>query len=54
MFNRLDKLTKRVVDYLGIELIPIEFDDTIEDDSRLTIRPKFMILINGKFQDDYF
>jgi len=54
ILSKIEKLAERVTDYLGVEIVPIEFDDTIEDDSRLTLRPDIKILINAKFEDNYF
>jgi hypothetical protein len=39
MLNKIKPLAERVVEYLGVELIPIEFDSTIQDDSRLVLKP---------------
>lgn len=51
--SKLNKLTNRIVDYLGIEKIPVEFSNTITDDSRLVLKPKIKILVNSKYIDNY-
>jgi hypothetical protein len=53
MLKKIKTLAERVVEYLGIKMIPIEFDDSIKDDSRLILRPLIMVTINGKYQDNY-
>ena len=53
MLNKIKPLIERVAEYLGVEIIPIEFD-YIVDDSRLVLRPEVKIVINCKYQDDYF
>ena len=54
MQKKIELLSQKVSDYFNIEQIPISFDNTILDDSRLNIKPKFSIVINGKFKNDYF
>ena len=54
MQKKIELLSQKVSEYFNIEQIPISFDDTILDDSRLNIKPKFSIVINGKFKNDYF
>ena len=53
MLNKIKPLIERVAEYLGVEIIPIEFDNIV-DDSRLVLRPEVEIVINSKYQDDYF
>ena len=53
MLKKIEGLAERVVEYLGIEMVPTQFDDTIADDSRLITRPTIKIIINGKYRDDY-
>ena len=31
MFNKIKPLAERVVEYLGVEMIPIEFDNIVND-----------------------
>ncbi len=52
--KKIELLSQKVSAYFNIEQIPISFDDTILDDSRLNIKPKFSIVINRKFKNDYF
>lgn len=54
MQKKIELLSQKVSEYFNIEQIPISFDDTILDDSRLNIKPKFSIVINRKFKNDYF
>lgn len=54
MQKKIELLSQKVSAYFNIEQIPISFDDTILDDSRLNIKPKFSIVINRKFKNDYF
>lgn len=53
MLEKIKALAERVAEYLGVEIIPIEFDNIV-DDSRLVLRPEVKIVINSKYQDDYF
>ena len=53
MLEKIKPLVERVAEYLGVEIIPIEFDNIV-DDSRLVLRPEVKIVINSKYQGDYF
>jgi len=53
MLEKIKALAERVAEYLGVEIIPIEFENIV-DDSRLVLRPEVKIVINSKHQDDYF
>lgn len=50
MQKKIELLSQKVSEYFNIEQIPISFDDTILDDSRLNIKPKFSIVTNRKFK----
>ena len=48
MLNKIKPLIERVAEYLGVEIIPIEFENIV-DDSRLVLRPEVKIVINSNF-----
>jgi len=52
--KKLDILISKIVDYLGIEEIPFEFSNEINDDSSLLLKPRIMIVISTKFIDNYY
>lgn len=52
--KKIDELIDRLVDYLGVDKLPIEFSCTIYDDSRLVLKPNPKIVINEKFTDSFF
>lgn len=49
----INKLAKRVADYLGIDVIPIEYSTDMIDDSRLDINGEAKVIINQKYKDNY-
>ena len=51
--HKLIKLSEEVADYLGIDLIPIEYKNIEIDDSRLVLKPIFKIVINIKYKDNF-
>ncbi len=51
---KLHELIYNLINYLGVERIPIEFSNIIKDDSRLVLKPGIKILVNNKFKDNYF
>ena len=51
--DKLDNFISGLVDYLGIEKVPIEFSNVIKDDSRLVLQPKVKILVNNKYNNNY-
>lgn len=51
--DKLIKLSEEVADYLGIDLIPIEYENLEIDDSRLILKPIPKIVINVKYEN-YF
>ena len=52
MLSKLIPLSFEISDYLGIDFIPILFDDTGEEDSRVYFEECF-IAINPKFKNDF-
>lgn len=52
MIKEIKQLMQEVVDYLGLDLIPLEFDE-ISDDSRLITKPHLKLVINSKFENNY-
>jgi hypothetical protein len=48
MLEKIKALAERVAEYLGVEIIPIEFENIV-DDSRLVLRPEVKIFINSNF-----
>src|SRR5690606_30171424 len=53
-FKRLNSLVDRLTEYLGVEKIPFEFSNEINDDSRLLLKPSITILVSNKFIDNYY
>jgi len=51
--DKLIKLSKEVTDYLGIDLIPIEYENLEIDDSRLILKPIPKIVINIKYKNNF-
>jgi hypothetical protein len=51
--EKLIKLSEEVVDYLGIDLIPIEYEKLEIDDSRLILKPTSKIVINVKYENNF-
>ena len=51
--EKLIKLSEEVADYLGIDLIPIEYENLEIDDSRLILKPIPKIVINIKYEDNF-
>ena len=53
-FKRLNNLVDRLTEYLGVEKIPFEFSNEINDDSRLLLKPSITIRVSNKFIDNYY
>lgn len=51
--HKLIKLSEEVADYLGIDLIPIEYENLEIDDSRLILKPIPKIVISIKYEDNF-
>ena len=51
--HKLIKLSEEVADYLGIDLIPIEYENLEIDDSRLILKPIPKIVINVKYENNF-
>ncbi len=51
--DKLIKLSEEVADYLGIDLIQIEYKNLEIDDSRLVLKPIPKIVINIKYEDSF-
>lgn len=51
--HKLIKLSEEVTDYLGIDLIPIEYKNLEIDDSRLILKPIPKIVISIKYEDNF-
>lgn len=51
--DKLIKLSEELADYLGIDLIPIEYENLEIDDSRLILKPTSKIVINIKYEDNF-
>ena len=51
--HKLIKLSEEVADYLGIDLIPIEYENLEIDDSRLILKPIPRIVINIKYKNNF-
>ncbi|MBP3503523.1 MAG: hypothetical protein J6K18_00140 [Bacilli bacterium] len=49
----LIKLSEEVAEYLGIDLIPIEYENLEIDDSRLILKPISKIVINIKYENNF-
>ena len=49
--DKLIKLSEELADYLGIDLIPIEYENLEMDDSRLVLKPISKIVINIKYEN---
>ncbi len=49
----MKNIVNKVVKKLGIEEVPIVFDASITDDSRLELRPTVRIVINEKHKDNF-
>ncbi len=52
MKQKLDELSKRICDYLDLNVIKYKFEDIDPDDSRLYIKEEY-IAINSKYKDNY-
>ena len=50
--NKLDELSKRVCDHLGLDILPYKFEDLGIEDSRLYLKEEY-IGIHIKYKDDY-
>lgn len=50
--KKLIELSERISEHLGIDPVPIKFEDIEPDDSRLCIKGLY-ISINNKYKDDY-
>lgn len=51
--HKLIKLSEEVAYYLGIDLIPIEYENLEIDDSRLILKPIPKILLNVKYENNF-
>lgn len=51
--KKIETLSKKVVDHLGVEMIPISYDDSILDDSRLCVKPEVKLVINERHKNNY-
>ena len=51
--EKLIKLSEEVADYLGIDLIPIEYENLEIDDSRLILKPIPKIVLNIKYENNF-
>ena len=51
--HKLIKLSEEVADYLGIDLIPIEYENLEIDDNRLILKPIPKIVINNKYEYNF-
>ena len=51
--HKLIKLLEEVADYLGIDLIPIEYENLEIDDSRLILKPIPKIALNVKYENNF-
>ncbi len=51
--EKLIKLSEEVSEYLGIDLLPIEYEKLDVDDSILVLKPTPKIIINKKYENDF-
>lgn len=51
--EKLIEISEEVANYLGIDLIPIEYENLEMDDSRLILKPIPKIVINIKYEDNF-
>ncbi len=51
--DKLIKLSEEVAEYLGIDLIPLEYENLEIDDSRLILKPISKIVINIKYENNF-
>ena len=51
--DKLIKLSEEVAEYLGIDLIPIEYKNLEIDDSRLILKPIPKIVLNMKYENNF-
>ncbi|MDD3383690.1 MAG: hypothetical protein PHX46_02630 [Bacilli bacterium] len=49
----LEEISKRIAEYLGVDVLPIEYDNNIVDDNRLVTEGKSKIIINQKYKKNY-
>ena len=49
----LIKLSEEVAEYLGIDLIPMEYENLEIDDSRLILKPIPKIALNVQYENNF-
>ena len=51
--QKVINISEEVADYLGLDLIPIEYENFEIDDSRLVLKPIPKIVISIKYEDNF-